>query len=192
MAYTQLTLAERNYIEIRLKQGDSQNQIAWDMNRSQSTISRELARNIGLRGYRHTQANKKAKQRHTNKPKAIKMTSELTDHIDMMLQQQWSPEQISGRLEREGKKSVCHETIYQPILKDKRAGGQLYLNLRHHAKKYRKRYGSITGSCKGIPNRVDIDKRPEVANRREQLGDWEADTMMGQGHKGALVSVPRD
>lgn len=50
MAYTQLTLAERNYIEIRLKQGDSQNQIAWDMNRSQSTISRELARNIGLRG----------------------------------------------------------------------------------------------------------------------------------------------
>jgi IS30 family transposase len=75
------------------------------MNRSQSTISRELARNIGLRGYRHTQANKKAKQRHTNKPKAIKMTSELTDHIDMMLQQQWSPEQISGRLEREGKNS---------------------------------------------------------------------------------------
>lgn len=109
----------------------------------------------------------------------------------MMLQQQWSPEQISGRLEREGKNSVCHETIYQHILKDKRAGGELYLNLRHHAKKYRKRYGSITGSCKGIPTRVDIDKRPEVANRRERLGDWEADTMIGQGHKGALVSVPR-
>ena len=107
MAYTQLTLAQRNYIEMRLKQRDSQNQIARDMNRSQSTISRELARNTGLRGYRHTQANKKAKQCHTNKPKAIKMTMELTDHIDidMMLQQQWSPEQISGRLKWKDKNS---------------------------------------------------------------------------------------
>lgn len=189
MAYAQLTFAERNYIEMRLKQGDSQNRIARDMNRSQSTISRELARNTGLRGYRHTQANRKAKQRHAAKPKAIKMTRELTGHIDVMLQQQWSPEQIGGRLKREGQLSVCHETIYQHILKDKRAGGQLYLNLRHHAKKYRKRYGSITGSRKGIPNRVDIDRRPEVTNRRERLGDWEADTMIGQGHKGALVTL---
>lgn len=189
MAYAQLTLAERNYIEMRLKQGDSQNRIARDMNRSQSTISREFARNTGLRGYRHTQANRKAKERHTAKPKAIKMTMELVDYINVMLQQQWSPEQISGRLKREGKISVCPETIYQHILKDKREGGQLYLNLRHHARKYRKRYGSITGSRKGIPNRVDIDRRPEVTNRRERLGDWEADTMIGKGHKGALVTL---
>ncbi|SDU34830.1 helix-turn-helix domain-containing protein [Nitrosomonas ureae] len=74
MAYAQLTLEERNYIEMRLKQEDSQNRIAGDMNRSQSTISRELARNTGLRGYRHTQADRKAKQRHTDKPKAIKLT----------------------------------------------------------------------------------------------------------------------
>ncbi len=189
MAYAQLTFVERNYIEMRLKQGDSQNRIARDMSRSQSTISRELARNTGLRGYRHTQANRKAKQRHAAKPKAIKMTRELMSHIDLMLQQQWSPEQIGGRLKREGQLSVCHETIYQHILKDKRAGGQLYLNLRHHAIKYRKRYGSITGSRKGIPNRVDIDERPEVTNRRERLGDWEADTMIGQGHKGVLVTL---
>ena len=98
---------------------------------------------------------------------------------------------MRGRVVREGNNSVCHETIYQDFLKDKWAGGELYLSLRHHAKKYRKRYSSITGSCKGIPTRVDIDKRPEVANQRERLGDWEADTMIGQGHKGALVSVPR-
>lgn len=169
MAYAQPTFEERNYIEMRLKQGDSQNRIARDMNRSQSTISRELARNTGLCGYRHAQANRAAKQRHSAKPKAIKMARELAGHIDLMLQQQWSPEQIGGRL--------------------KRAGGQLYLNLRHHAKKYRKRYGSITGSRKSIPNRVDIDGRPEVTNRRERLGDREADTMIGQGHKGALVTL---
>jgi transposase, IS30 family len=189
MTYAQLTLAERNYIEMRLKQGDSQNRIARDMNRSQSTISRELARNTGLRGYRHTQANRKAKQRHTDKPKVIKMTMGLVDYINVMLRQQWSPEQISGRLKRKGQASVCPESIYQHIVKDKQGGGQLYLNLRHHARKYRKRYGSITGSRKGIPNRVDIDRRPEVANQRERLGDWEADTMIGKGHKGALVTL---
>ncbi|MDR4652749.1 MAG: hypothetical protein MRJ52_10170 [Nitrosomonas sp.] len=63
------------------------------------------------------------------------------------------------------------------------------MNLRHHTKKYRKRYGSITGSRKSIPNRVDIDGRPEVTSRRERLGDREADTMIGQGHKGALVTL---
>jgi IS30 family transposase len=72
------------------------------MNRSQYTISRELARNTGMRSYRHTQANRKAKQRHTDKPKAIKVTMELVDYINGMLRQQWSPEQISGWLKRKG------------------------------------------------------------------------------------------
>ncbi|WP_430233713.1 helix-turn-helix domain-containing protein [Nitrosomonas communis] len=54
MAYTQLTLAERNDIEIRLQQGDSQNQIAWDMNRSQSTISRELRMRTPMGCYANT------------------------------------------------------------------------------------------------------------------------------------------
>ncbi len=59
-------------------------------------------------------------------------------------------------------------------MKNKRAGGKLYLNLRRHEKKYRKRYGSSTGSVKGIPNRVDIDERPDEVNQRIRLGDWEA------------------
>jgi len=189
MAYTQLSLEERNYIEMRLKQADSLNRIARDMNRSQSTISREVGRNTGLRGYRYKQADKKTKQRHAEKPKAIKLRRELVSEINIMLEQQWSPEQISGRLKQEGRASICHETIYQHVLKDKRAGGKLYLNLRHHAKPYRKRYGSTTGSLKGIPNRVDIDERPDVVNQRERLGDWEADTMIGKGHKGVLVTL---
>lgn len=61
------------------------------------------------------------------------------------------------------------------------------MNLRRHAKKCRKRYGSDTGSAKGIPNRVDIDERPEVANQRGRLGDWEI--MIGKGHQGALVTL---
>lgn len=189
MAYTHLTSEERHYIEKRHKMQDSTTTIALALGRSQSSISRELGRNCGQRGYRHRQAHGKAQQRHVDKPKAVKLTLALVDSLERLLERQWSPEQISGRLQAEGKSTVCHETIYQHVLKDKRAGGKLYLNLRRHSKKYRKRYGSNTGSVKGIPNRVDIDERPPVANQRERLGDWEADTMIGKGHKGALVTL---
>jgi len=165
--------------------------IASALGRSQSTVSRELRRNRGQRGYRHQQAHSKAQQRHAYKAKAVKLTPALVSNIDALLEQQWSPEQISGRLTQEGQASVCHETIYQNVLKDKCAGGKLYLNLRRHTKTYRKRYGSSTGSVKGIPNRVDIDERPDVVNQRIRLGDWEADTMIGKGHKGALVTLDK-
>jgi IS30 family transposase len=155
MTYTHLTPEERNYIETRHKLNESTLTIACALGHNQSTISRELRRNRGQRGYRHKQAHGKAQQRHADKRKA----------------------------------SVCHETIYQHVLKNKRAGGKLYLNLRRHEKKYRKRYGSSTGSVKGIPNRVDIDERPDEANQRIRLSDWEADTMIGKGHKGALVTL---
>lgn len=189
MTYTHLTSEDRHYIETRYKLKDSITSIASALQRSQSTISRELKRNVGQRGYRHKQAHSKAQQRHVDKPKATKLTPGMISKIETLLGQQWSPEQISGRLKLEGDGRVCHETIYQHVLNDKLAGGKLYLNLRRHQKKYRKRYGNNTGSTKGIPNRTDIDERPEAANQRERLGDWEADTMIGKGHKGALVTL---
>jgi IS30 family transposase len=70
------------------------------MRRSQSTLSRELARNTGQRGYRYQQADRKAKQRHVEKPKAIKLTTALAGSIDVMLEELWSPEQNSGRLKK--------------------------------------------------------------------------------------------
>ena len=67
MAYHQLTLQERYYIEVEIKNGTSQKQIAKALNRSQGTISKEIARNKGERGYRHKQADRTAKQRHQEK-----------------------------------------------------------------------------------------------------------------------------
>jgi IS30 family transposase len=127
-----------------------------------------VATAIYAHGYK--QADKKAKQRHKDKPKAIKLTETLVATINGLLEQDWSPEQISGRFKQEGKDTVCHETIYQHVLRDKQTQGKRYLHLRRHPKKYRKRYGSKTGSAKGIPNRVDIEERPEVVNQRERLG----------------------
>ena len=101
MAYNQLTLQERYYIEIEIKRGTSQNKIAKALNRSQGTISKELSRNRGGRGYRHKQANTLAKQRHKDKPKAIKLNSKIIEFIQYELNShQSSPEQIAGRIKR--------------------------------------------------------------------------------------------
>jgi len=163
-------------------------EIAKKLKRSQSTISREISRNTGKRGYRHIQAHKFTTARHSEKNKSVKLTSELIEVINKYLEKDFSPEQISGRLKLEGYISIHHETIYQHILADKRSGGELYKHLRHQNKTYRKRYGSAHNR-NGIKNRVDIDERPEEANNRMRVGDWEMDTIIGKKHKGAIVTV---
>jgi len=116
------------------------------------------------------------------------MTSDIKLIVAGYIEQQWSPEQVCGWLKKEGIVDLHHETIYQYLLKDKRSGGDLYTHLRHQDKTYGKRYGAAH-SRNGIPNRVDIDKRPEAANKRERVGDWEADTIIGKNHKGVIVTL---
>lgn len=188
MNYKHLSLEDRHYLEIEHKKGISQNKIAKSLNCSQSTISRELARNKGQRGYRYKQAHSFAHLRHKEKSKHVKLTDEIKDHLDECIKMDWSPEQVAGRLVDKGIASLHHETIYQYILTDRKAGGKLYTHLRHQNKTYRKRYASDRNR-RGIPNRVDIDERPEVANNRQRIGDWEADTIIGKNHKGAIVTL---
>lgn len=188
MAYQHLNLQERHYIELERKNGVSQKDIAASLGRSPSTLSRELSRNHGQRGYRHVQANNKAATRHKDKPKAIKLTDSIKVMINKHIEEDWSPEQVAGRLKNEGVVSLHHETIYQYVLADKKSGGDLYTHLRHQKKRYRKRYGSAHNR-NGIVNRIDIDERPEAANNRERIGDWEGDTMIGKDHKGVLVTL---
>jgi IS30 family transposase len=188
MSYKHLSLEERHYIEISIRNEIDLTKIANAIGRSQSTISREIKRNTGQRGYRHKQAGRIAQERHTAKPKAIKLTDEIKGLIESKLQQEWSPEQIVGWMKKEGIIKLHHETVYQYVLLDKQSGGELYTHLRHQNKTYRKRYGA-SHSRNGIPNRTDIDERPEVVNARERVGDWEADTMIGKNHKGVFVTL---
>ena len=85
MSYTHLSLEERHYIEIEKKNGVSINMISKSLNRDQGTISREIKRNTGQKGYRHTQANNLALQRHRDKPKSIKLTDEMTATIGTVI-----------------------------------------------------------------------------------------------------------
>ena len=188
MSYKHLSLTERHYIEIERKGGATMGEIARKLNKNQSTISREISRNTGKRGYRHMQAQRFTKERHQEKRKSVKLTPELKQIVMNYLLLDYSPEQIAGRLKSEGQRYVHHETIYQYILTDKKQGGTLYTHLRHQNKTYRKRYGSAHNR-NGIKDRVDIDERPEVANKRMRVGDWELDTIIGKNHKGAIVTM---
>ena len=82
MKHKHLTLQDRYYIEISIKNGGSQTTIAKALNRSQGTISKEIKRNTGKRGYRHKQADRLAIQRHQDKPKSIKLTNEIIEFIE--------------------------------------------------------------------------------------------------------------
>ena len=111
------------------------------MGRSKLTISRELSRNTGNRGYRHKQANNLACERHQQKNKHIKLTAEIKHYISKKLKEYWSPEKIVGRLELDEEVKISTETPYRFVLQNNAVGGVLYKYLRHQYKKYRKRYG---------------------------------------------------
>jgi len=188
MSFKHLSLPERHYIELETKNGTSKNKIAKNLKRNQGTISREIQRNTGKKGYRYKQAQSFSKERLKTKNKAIKLTKEITILIDKYIREEWSPEQIAGRLKKDKKITIHHETIYKYILKDKKNDGDLYTHLRHQNKTYRKRYGHPRNRS-GIPNRVDIEKRPKVVESRKRVGDWEFDTIIGKNHKGAIVTM---
>jgi IS30 family transposase len=186
MSYTQLTQEQRYQIYALMKAGFNQTEIATEVGVHKATISREQARNRGQRGYRPKQAQELAGARQQLRAK-LRITPETWQQVEQLIGQQWSPEQIRGRLKLEGQPSVSHERIYQHIYRDKRAGGNLHLNLRCQ-KKRRKRYGSYDRRGQ-LPARTSIDERPAIVDRKIRLGDWEADTIIGQQHRDALLSL---
>ncbi len=188
MSYKQLTENERYQIYVMNKAGHSQEDIAHWLGRSPSTISRELRRNQGLRGYRPGQAQRMSDERRRDARKARKMTAEITGWIEALIGQELSPQQVVDYLRRHSKVSLHHETVYQFIYADKAAGGELYRHLRVASKPYRKRYGSYDSRGR-IKNRVDIDERPAVVGRRNRVGDWEGDTVMGLRRQSALLTM---
>ncbi len=103
------------------------------------------------------------------------------------LSQQWSAEQISGRLKvdhpRDMSRRVSHQAIYRWL--DNERGSRHFRSFLRH-RRYRRRHGRETRG--GIRNRVGIDARPTVVDRRSRFGDWEGDTMHGAGHSGMITT----
>jgi IS30 family transposase len=183
--YTQLTQIQRYQIYALLKAGHKQTEIAHFIRVHKSTISRELRRNRGQKGYRPKQAHQFALNR-CKKP-LYRIATSTWVLIEALIRQEWSPEQVSDWLKDNYDLQISHEWIYQYILNDKHAGGDLHRHLRCQ-KKRRKRYGSYDRRGK-LKNRVSIDERPAIVDTRQRLGDWEVDTIIGKGHRHAIVSL---
>ena len=189
MKYKQLTLEKRYHISALIKAGLNQKEIALEIGVHPSTISRKLRRNRDkIRGYSAEIAQVISTKKHKEKNKKFSLTKPIEKYIRSKLKQDWSPEQIAGRMKLDIGISVVHETIYRYIYTNKKNGGKLYKYLRHKNKKYHCRSNNY--KARGtIIDRVMIDKRPKIVEKKNRIGDLEIDTVIGKDHKGALVTV---
>ena len=174
-----------------MRQGYTRAATTDELGRSASTISRELRRNRGQRGWRPRQVCQKAALRLSERGKnnATKIDEAAWDYgLDKLTSEKWSSEQIAGRAKKEKKPTISHESIYQRILADKKDGGTLYTHLRCK-KKRKKRYGANDSGRVRIPNRVDIDERPAIVESKRRVGDWEGDTVICSHDGGAVFAT---
>lgn len=186
--YTHIKKAERLEIAILLKKGYSLRDIAGALNRDPSTISREIKRNSVKRRYVPEKAQHKAYvKRKYSKYQGMKIVEDrdLRNYVEEKLKEDWSPEEISGRIREVDKeiKYVSYLAIYKFVYS---VYGRLLENhLRYKGKKRKKRQREKIGQLK---NRVFIDKRPEIISKKERFGDWEGDLIVSnKSGKGVLI-----
>ena len=183
MNYTHLTQEERYQIMEWLGDGYSLTYIAKQLNRHKSTISREIKRNRGERGYRPYQAHDNAQARRERNRNAREIEPEVWAEVEELIRLDWSPEQVAGSL-----KKISHERIYLHVYQDKRQGGDLYRHLRL-LRKRRKRYKSNQRRSGPIKNRRTLLERPSEVEARQRIGDWEGDTVRGKHDQYGVVTL---
>jgi IS30 family transposase len=185
---------ERNVIYRMQWQGYSDAEIARCLGRHRSTIGRECKRNRSCRGpYNPSTAQTLAHSRrraHLRRPKTGHRR--LMVYVAERLRAGWSPEQIAGRLSHHGPAALAgltlsHTTIYRWIWSDPQRAGQFRPFLRIARKPRRKPYGKPSRRGQILGKR-SIDERPQEANERQRIGDWEGDTVVGKGRKGYLLT----
>ena len=191
-----LTLAEREEIRVALSAKMSLRGIARMLNRSPSTISREVARNRGRRYYKAVDADNRAR-RMAKRPKLgiLELNPKLKRVIISKLELNWSPEQISGwlRVEHSRKKSmqISHETIYKSIYV--RAKGVIHHSFTKHLRRSRPRHHRRSGdrSFTSIVNGVSIHERSKNIEKRRSIGHWEGDLVSGSKNTHIATLVDR-
>ena len=194
MSYNHLTMDERTVIYTMQWQGYSDAEIARCLGRHRSTIGRECKRNPSCLGpYNPSTAQALANSRrraHLRRPKTGHRG--LMAYVAERLQSRWSPEQIAGRLSSCGPAAldaltISHTTIYRWIWSDPQRAARFRPFMRIARKPRRKPYGKPSRRGQILGKR-SIDERPQEANERRRLGDWEGDTIVGKGRKGYLLT----
>ena len=198
MSYTHFTLEERKYLQQLLSEGLSLRKIAAILERSPSTISREIKRNRAKfkphrktdnpYWYNHWRAqNLYIRRRREQQRRALCPGTEQWDYIVAGLQNFWSPEEICGRWHKDhpDQKQLHFSTIYRYISNNSFPNIQRKTHLRRRGKRIQTRnanYNTIQ------PDRI-IPQWPDVIRNRDRIGDWEGDTVYGGIGKGLLVTL---
>lgn len=192
MSHKHLSAEERLSIEIFLGQEMSSRDIGIALNRSHTSISRELRRNSSLSGYRAQTAQKRAQARREQPRHFRRQEHEpLVAYVNKKLRKDWSPEQVSNRIRKDypddDAMRISVEAIYAWIYTAARQGGSLHRHLRRG--RSRRRPQKLYGQGKRyFPGRIGIADRPAEVAGRGRFGDWEGDMMSGSTGKAALAT----
>ena len=196
--YHQLTREQRYKLESYLEAGKNQSQISLLLGFHRSTISREIARNVAKRGvgakiYNADNAQKKTDIRHHLKQKQTRFSLPLKEQmLEWMNVKKYSPELVSKQWKIDGIEGVSHECIYDFIWSCKHSQKRINKRFKDSYKllknrKRRRKRGNYKESRGLIPNRVSIEKRPAIVEKKQRFGDIEVDLIMGKRHKSALL-----
>lgn len=190
--YKQLSLEERCAIARLQDQGCSVRQIAANLDRPPSTISRELKRNRGREvGYKPGYAQDQAKARRWMGSR-LEREPGLRRAVLESLAKGWSPEQVAGRFEREaGHRVISYESIYRfiyaQIARTKDYRWRHYLPRGKSKRGFRGRRGGSAASF--IEGRISVAERPPDAADRSIPGHWEADLILFARYGQAVLTV---
>lgn len=190
-SYTQLTQDQRVLIGHLRLQGLSKSKIALQVGCHRATVYREFDRNSCHRtdrAYRPSKAHARAKSRRSEARKHSHFSESDFAIVKHYLKEGWSPEQIAGRLTKQGFNPPSHETIYRYIWTDKHNGGELYKLLRQSIKQRRKRHNSQDSRGR-LANKRHISERPASAESRRYFGHWEIDTVVSRASKDCIVTI---
>ena len=191
--YRQLSQEERYRIAALGESRKTIAEIARSIGRPACTVLRERRRNCSNSdgAYRASLAQSYSTARRWRERIGFRHTPQLWEQVVGLLEQDWSPEQISNSLLLEGSRQISHQTIYKFVHNDRRDGGTMFKHLRCSQKLRRKRHNSL--DSRGIlPGKRHISQRPLIVESRTELGHWEGDTVMGSDlHHGLLTLVER-
>jgi len=192
--YKRLTLKERVVIEILLQENKSKTYIAKTLNRSRSTITREVNKWGG--NYNATLADWNAKEEYLNKRNRDKINTynRLKIYVYRGLLSHWSPEQISGRIKlnypNDPIMSISYEAIYMHIYAHRQASlNRKLIALLPYHKTQRRRANYKSKRGVKIKDQTSIDDRPKHIDKREEIGHWEGDLVVGKGQKSAIGTL---
>ncbi len=190
--YRHVTIEERCEIARLRSEGHSVRQIAAGLDRSPSTVARELKRNMSLsRGYQPVYADQQARARRWRGSR-LERDDALREKVLAGLKQGWSPEQVAGRLKLEAAGNlISHESIYRFVYAQlARRKDYSWRHLLPRAKSKRGWRGRKGGSpASFIALRRSIDERPQSAEDRRTPGHWEADLMLFRTYGHAVLTM---